>query len=327
MIGSSDKARAATYTQLAAMERAGLPLMKALAHVSKQGGPAASLLLPLERELKSGKSLPEALASVEGFSPLEIAVMSAGNTAGSLPECFQQLAQTFERRAALKVKVAGALAYPTLLLHLAILLPNLFIIIKDGLAAYLAAIAVPFGVLYGVVGGGFFLIKFLRKTNPALLDRFLLAIPLIRGVERKVSLAYGVGAFSLLYRNGVSIIESLETAGNVTPNSVIASVFDRMADTLRSQGSDLAAALALEAHNLPDWAVELLSTGATSGQLDGMLENVTTRLDEEVQTDVSRLVVALGGAVFAFAALVVAYKVISFYAGYVGQINKLTGGR
>ncbi len=327
MIGSSDKSRAATYTQLAAMERAGLPLMKALAHVSKQGGAAAALLQPLERELQGGKSLPEALANVQGFSPLEVAVLGAGNKAGSLPECFQQLAQTFERRAALKLKIAGALAYPTLLLHLAILLPNLFIIVKDGVLAYFAAIAVPFGVLYGVVGGCFFLSKFLRASNPVLLDRILLSIPLIRGVQRKISLSYGIGAFSVLYRNGVSIIESLETAGQVTPNSVVAGVFDRMAEVLRTQGSDLGAALALEAHNLPDWAVELLSTGATSGQLDSMLGNVTTRLDEEVQTDVSRLVVALGGAVFAFAAMVVAYKVISFYADYVGQINKAIGGR
>ena len=30
---------------------------------------------------------------------------------------------------------------------------------------------------------------------------------------------------------------------------------------------------------------------------------------------------------FAFAAMVVAYKVISFYADYVGQINKAIGGR
>lgn len=327
MIGSSDKARAALYTQLAAMERAGLTLLKALAHVSKQGGSAAALLHPLERELNAGESLPEALAKVEGFSPLEVAVISAGNTAGSLPECFQQLAQTFERRAALKVKIAGALAYPTLLLHLAVLLPNLFIIVKEGLVAYLGAIAVPFGVLYGVVGGGFFLTKFLRASNPALLDRILLSIPLIRGVQRKISLAYGNGAFSLLYRNGVSVIESLETAARVTPNSIVAAIFERMAEVLRGQGSDLGAALALEAPNLPDWAVELLSTGATSGQLDTMLANVTTRLDEEVQTDVSRLVVALGGAVFAFAALVVAYKVISFYADYVGQINKAIGGR
>jgi len=326
MIGSSDKSRAATYTQLAAMERAGLPLMKAMAHVCKQGGAAAALLQPLERELQTGKSLPEALDSVEGFSALEVAVLNAGNKAGSLPECFQQLAQTFERRAALKLKIAGSMAYPTLLLHLAILLPNLAIIVKSGVVAYLGAIALPLGVIYGVVGGAWFLSKFLRASNPALLDRILLSIPLIRGVQRKISLAYGFGAFSVLYRNGVSIIESLETAGTVTPNSVIASVFDRMAEVLRSQGGDLGGALALEAHHLPTWAVELLSTGATSGQLDTMLANVTTRLDDEVQTDVSRLVVALGGAVFAFAALVVAYKVISFYADYVGQINKAIGG-
>lgn len=327
MIGSSDRARAATYTQLAAMERAGLPLLKALSHVSKQGGAAAVLLQPLEAELNRGQSLPEALDAVSGFSPLEVAVLKAGNTAGSLPECFQQLAKTYEGRAALKVAVVGAMAYPTLLLHLAILLPNLFIIIKDGVAEYLAAIALPFGVLYGLVGGGYFLATFLRKSNPALLDRILISIPVIRGVQRKISLAYGFGAFSLLYRNGVSVIESLETAGRVTPNSVVAGIFERSAGVLRDQGTDLAAALALEAHNLPSWAVELVSTGATSGQLDQMLTNVTTRLDEEVQTDVSRLVVVIGGAVFAFAAMVVAYKVISFYAGYIGQIDKLTGGR
>ncbi|MBL4847618.1 MAG: type II secretion system F family protein [Planctomycetes bacterium] len=324
MIGSKDRARAATYTQLAAMERAGLSLLKAIDHVCKQGGAGAVLLRPLAADLHRGQSFPEAIQAAPGFSPLEVAVLSAGSTAGSMPECFQQLAKTYERRAAVKMAILGKLAYPTLLLHLAILLPNLSVIVTDGLLAYGLAIAVPFGVIYGVIIGGVMGAKILRTSSPALLDRILLSIPLVGAVARKSSLAYGFGALSLLYNNGVPVLTALETAATVTPNSVVAGVFQRCADSLRQDGSTVSAALSQESHNLPSWAVELLSTGSVTGQLDEMLKNVTQRLDEEAEAGVTRLVMVLGGVVFAFAAMAVAYKVISFFSGYADMINGLS---
>ena len=51
-----------------------------------------------------------------------------------------------------------------------------------------------------------------------------------------------------------------------------------------------------------------------------MFGSVTRRLDGEVETGVKQLVVALGAAVFMSAALFVAYKVISFWADYMGQL-------
>lgn len=326
MIGSSDLARAATYTQLASMERAGLPLLKAIEHVSRQGGAAATLLRPLQVDLNGGRSLPEALQRSAGFSRLEVAVLSAGAKAGSLPESLSQLAQTFESRAKVKRAIVGALAYPTLLLHAAIFLPSLALLIKEGVAGYLIAVSIPLGVLYGVVVGGFLLHRTLRKSQPVLLDSFVLALPVVGSVERKASLAYGFGALGLLYRNGVSLLEALETAAEVTPNAVVAATFRRCRDQMATSKSDLSEALAAEAGNLPPWALDLVTTGAASGQLDDMFASVTRRLDEEVATGIKQLVVALGAAVFMSAALFVAYKVISFWADYMGQLDRALGG-
>ena len=326
MIGSSDLARAATYTQLASMERAGLPLLKAIEHVSRQGGASAALLRPLQSDLHGGRSLPDALERSPGFSRLEIAVLSAGAKAGSLPESLTQLAQTFESRAKIKRSIVGALAYPTLLLHAAIFLPSLALLIKEGIKGYLVAVSVPLAVIYGVVIGGYLLFRTLRRSKPVLLDSIVLAVPVVGGVERKASLAYGFGALGLLYRNGVSLLESLETAAEVTPNAVVAATFRRAHDQMANSKSDLPEALAAEALNVPAWALDLISTGAASGQLDDMFGSVTKRLDEEVQTGIKQLVVALGGVVFMSAALFVAYKVISFWADYMGQLDRALGG-
>jgi type IV pilus assembly protein PilC len=325
MIGSDDHRRASVYSQLASMENAGVPILRSIEKIVAKSGFGRKVLGEMVEPLRSGVPLGEAWGCSSNVSALEHKVVRAGARAGSLPRVFTRLSATFEARANLKRTYAAKLAYPVLLIHGAIVLPSIPLMILKGTDAFLLACIIPLAVLYGTVFGCYYGYKFGKKTSPRTTDTLLLRIPVFGGMERRASLLEGLRALELLYGNGLSMLESLEAAADVTPNVVVADTFRRLTDHL-SGGMQLGEAIYEEDHVFPDYVCELVSTGATTGQLEELLIKANERLEDDVQIARSMLIKAIAGAVFAFAALMVAYQVISFWSNLMGNVNKMTGG-
>ena len=324
MIGSKDKARAAVYTQLAATQKMGLSLGKAVDRLVEKGGYGALMLADVRGPLLAGDPVEEAFEQSEAISPLEVKVIAAGAKAGSLPQVLANLAERYTQRAATKAAFVGKLAYPVFLLHLAILFPSIPLLVSSGTPAFLQATLIPLAVGYGLVFGLYVAYRQGKQHAPRVLDNFLLRVPVVALIERRSSLADGLRALELLYGNGVPVLESLASAREVTPNVVVGDLFERLAHRL-ADGESLGEAVALE-DDLPDYVIELIATGSSTGQLDDMLGKANERLEEEVQTARSLLVKAIGGIAFGIAALFVAYQVISFWSNLMNQVNKIGGG-
>ncbi|MGE0713639.1 MAG: type II secretion system F family protein [Planctomycetota bacterium] len=327
MIGSADHRRALVYGQLATLEKAGVSIVDSVERVARKGGFGARMLGDVVAPLRGGESIGEAFARAESISRLEAQVIGSGAKAGSLPKVFERLAKTYEGRANLKRNYAARLAYPVFLIHAAIVLPSIPLLILKGPSAFLTATLVPFAILYGLVLGSYLLYSAGKARMPWVLDGILVRIPVISAIERRASLAEGLRALELLYGNGVSLLEALETARDVTPNLVVAQVFQRLSDRL-ARGDDFGDALLAEDPGfVPDYVLELGSTGASTGQLEELLAKANERLEDDVALARSLMVKVVAGAVFAFAACVVAYQVLSFWSNLMGNINKITGGR
>ena len=324
MIGRSDRARARVYQQLATMEKSGLPILRSVERIVSRGGLGKSMLAPVLREMKDGQDIGTAWASSDEISVLEARVVGSGGKSGALPETFNQLGDLYDDRAKTKVELVGSLAYPIFLVHMAILIPSIVVWFKDGLPAFLIAIGVPLGILYGATIGSFVVYRGLKSTSRHAVDGFLLSLPVIGGIVTKLSLSLSLKAMEAMYRNGVPIIEAVVTAGEVCPNRVLGVAFERIAQALRD-GSDLGEAFEAEAALMPTVVLDTIATGATSGQLDEMLMRANMVLEDEAKQARKILIVILGGAAFAFAVLVVAYQVISFYSNLMGQATKAFG--
>ena len=108
-----------TFTQgLASLLKAGLVLDRAL-HIigatSERRG-IRRLCVDLERRVRAGSGFSEALSEHQGFFPAYyIAMASAGELGGSLPEGLERLGAFVERAAAIRERIISSLIYPAML--------------------------------------------------------------------------------------------------------------------------------------------------------------------------------------------------------------------
>jgi type II secretory pathway component PulF len=300
------------------MERAGLPLQQSIARLVEQGAGAA--LATVQARLAAGEGIEEAFAAAQELTELERRLIGASAKGGRLPDALDQLADHFEGRAAIKRAIAFDLAYPLLLLHAAVFLPNLPLLVTDGAGAFAAAVLTPLGICYGALAALVLGWRALRTGSPETADGLLLSVPVLGGLLRKQALVTSLRVLQMLYASGVSIIEAAAAAAAVCPNRSVGRTFTRVRERLAS-GSPIGAAFAAEP-TLPTGVIDLITSGELAGTLDDMIGRAARQLDDEAKLARRALLVALGGAAFLVAAGVVAYKVIAFYSAYFNRLNQ-----
>lgn len=323
LLGFEDVERASLWRRMAAMERAGIPIQGAIERLVAQGG-AARVLEPVEADLAEGLSIGEAFARAEGLEELERRLVAAGSKGGRLPEVLEDLAAHFEDRAAVKRGLAAGLAYPVFLVHAAVFLPSLSILVSEGLLAFLVAVFGPLAVLYLAVGGCVVGWRALRAGSPRAADRLLLSVPILGGVVKKRAVATSLDVLRLLYASGIPVLEAAEAAAAACPNAEVASAFQRVHEAL-VEGMSLGLAFAAEP-GMPASVVDMVATGESSGSLDDLLGRAARQLEDEAKLARRALIVAAGVAALMLGALVVAWKIFSFWAGYFEGITRAMEG-
>lgn len=324
-IGSGDSARASVHRRLATLERAGIPLLVGVRKVVERGG-EGRVLEPVLAALEAQEDVATAFARAPGFSPLERRVIAAAERSGTLPESLDQLAHIFDERAKAKQALLFATAYPLFLLHAAVFLPALPELFKSGLGGFAKAVLIPLGTLYGVAIASVFVFRAARRAQPAAVDRLVLSVPLVNTLERSRSLAIALRALGVLYGNGIPIDQALEAAADICPNAYLAGAFTRVRDSLK-EGLEIAEAFALEEGVLPHDIVDLIQTGATTGQLDAQLAYAREQLDLKARQTRAALIGILSVGSFLAVAAYIGYTVISFYSNYLNQALNAAGGR
>src|SRR5919206_2927171 len=109
--------------ELATLLKAGLPLDRALAMIVEmtEHAQVRKLIERLLMAVRNGASLTQALEPErDRLPPIYVGMVSAGEAGGSLPEVLGRLADALEQSEALKETVRSALAYPALVLIVAI---------------------------------------------------------------------------------------------------------------------------------------------------------------------------------------------------------------
>lgn len=320
MIGTGDMQRAALYHRLSAAERAGIPILTSLGRAVESGS-AGKVLEPVRERLAAGDDMGKAVDAAPGLSRLERSLIRVGAKGGKLPEVFDALAQLLEDRVAAARKLAGGLAYPVFLLHAAAFLPSLPVLITKGVIDFIVTAFTPIVIGWGVVVGGLLLLRSVRRANPAGVDAAVLRVPLLAAMVRNQSLALGFAALKICVQSGVPLLEGLELTAHAVPNRAVAQVFERARQRMVDEQISFGGAIAFE-KELPADAVDLLTTGEQTGQLDTMLGRAAERVETEAKQARTVGIVVLSTGAFLCAAGFVAFKVISFYAGMFSQFEK-----
>ena len=322
------KEKALFASKLAALVDAGVPIVRGLDLMAKQQKMPMfrRALTKVSLDVNEGVSLGAAIRRwPKVFDQLTIAMVEAGETGGVLDEALQRLAKLLEDNAKLQNQIKGALGYPVAVLIIAILVflgMTIFLIptfagIFQDLGAELPAftqLLVNLSDLlrsefsFFVVGIFMMLIWAFSKyygtyKGRRQIDSIILKLPLFGDLIMMTATAQFCRIFSSLTRAGVPILTSLEISSQTAGNSIISdSILDSRA--MVQEGVLLSTALVRQ-QVLPDMALNMLSIGEETGEMDKMLSKVADFYEDEVGAMVKALtsmlepamIVVVGGIV------------------------------
>src|SRR6266436_4020615 len=121
--------------QLAALVRAGIPILQAIAMLRKRAASARlrAVLGDVEEQIRGGAALSQAFAAQGSIFPrIYTASILAGERSGALDEVLKRYVTYMRRNVGLRRKIRGALAYPLFLLFA-----------SGGMVTFLATYVVP----------------------------------------------------------------------------------------------------------------------------------------------------------------------------------------
>jgi type II secretory pathway component PulF len=310
--------RANLYHQLAQLSAAGVTLVSALELVERHP-PARSDRAPLARVRQSilhGSSFTDGLLATGRWLPaFDVALLHAGEQSGRLPDCFKLLADHYTGGARLARQVFADLAYPLLVVHVAVfLLPFPEFFASGNTAAYLAKTIGGLAPFYLLV---LFFVFALQGRHGfawrAWVERVLHPVPWLGSARRAMALARLAAALESLLSAGVSILQAWPIAalacGSPALIRAVASFEPRWAAG-EPPGDTLS-----QSRGFPEVFSSLYHSGEISGKLDESLRHLH-QLYQEEGTRKMHLVARWGPQLFYFVvAFFVAMKVIAFYRG------------
>jgi len=319
--------------QFGTMAGAGVPVLSAL---DLLGGQVTSKLLrrilkEVARDVEAGLSLAAALGRhLRHLPPALVNMAAAGEMAGILEEVFGRLADHFEKEHAVNQKVRSALAYPVVVLVMAVavvlllltfVVPN-FVLLFEGLGT---ALPWPTRLLLDMSGfvrrrllfilgaGGLLAVAFARAIRTprgaALADRWILRVPAIGPLVLKQAVARFCRTLASLLASGVPILSALEVVQGTVGNRTMAEVVGRtrvavleghpMVHTLRS--SPL----------IPGMVTQMIAVGEETGQTETMLLKVAEFYERDIDALVERFAATIQPMVMAGLAVGIGFVLIA----------------
>lgn len=328
MTSVSVKDKAVFSRQFAAMVNAGVALVRSLQVLSEQcsNRKLKKALQEVSAEVQQGTNLSDAMRKhPDCFDNLYVSMVQAGEVGGVLDEVLNRLAKLLEDVARLQNQIKGAMAYPVVVGILAVivflamtmfLIPIFAGIFKDiggelpPLTQFMMDVSIFLRspnvlIVPPILIGAFIAYKKYYSTpvGRQTIDRLALKAPIFGDLIQKTAVARFCRTFGTLTRSGVPILNSLEIVRDTAGNQVVANAVDASRREIQ-QGGMLSLALQRE-QVFPPMAIQMMSIGEETGELDAMLLKVADFYEDEVEQAVKALtsileplmMVVLGGMV------------------------------
>ena len=297
--------------QLATLLGAGLPLDRSLQVLLElaENARVKQTLTSIRDQVREGGSLSDALDAQHGsFSRLYVNMVRAGEVGGSLDQTLERLADYLERSKDLKDSVVSAMIYPIMLMLLA----------GGSLVLLLVYVIPQFTPIFEELGGDLPLVTRIVLGVGAVLQNFwwgliglvVLAVILFRRMlaDPQKRLRWDTGVLGMrwigdlvakmeiarlsrtlgtLLSNGVPLLSGLSIASNVMNNTMLRKSVEQTTQEVKT-GGGLARNLA-ETGQFTRLALQMVSVGEETGQLDSMLLKVADTYDKEVRNTIDRL--------------------------------------
>lgn len=298
--------------QFSTLIEAGIPVIQALDALLEQIEHKALLRIvrKIRTEVNEGSTLADAMQKHEKtFGDLYVNMVHAAETAGRLGPVLTEMSDMLEERQALGGELRSAMTYPVVMLvvglgvvafMLTTVVPNITSMF-DGSGAELPGLTQvmlsisdflqTFGLPLLVVGAGiFFMLRSLIQRNEQaemLWHKIVLNLPVFGSLAHKTALTRFTGTLSVLLKSGVPIISALRIARNVTPFLPYKRALENVIVSV-SEGAHLGDVLK-ETKMFPSLVINMVTIGEKSGQLENMLERLSSSMAIDLKTRLSGL--------------------------------------
>ena len=326
----STKTLAVATKQLSSMIRTGLPLLEALNILSESSDDKTLKAVFKEASIgiSRGATLQEILEKhPDVFDDMYLALVSAGETAGLLPEVLDREAKLLESLSKIKGQIQSALTYPIAIFVLTVIVIPVFTDMYSSSGTKLPALTQflvdasnlikdPSFLIKSIPAliVGFILAKRQMKTNKFInwKDSMLLKLPITKDLVTKSCLANFSRTLSSLNSAGVPILEALMISKRTLGNRVFQRIADKMNTEIQA-GQPIYKVLALEVKVIPIMFTSMFRIGEETGELSEMVDKLADFYEDEVSTSVKSLTSVLEPLMIVFVAIVVAFILVAMY--------------
>jgi general secretion pathway protein F len=266
------RTRAELFTQLAALETAGLPPDKAFSMIrlEVQGQPRIEAARKL---LARGLDPAQAGEKSSLFTQLEVRVVSAALQGGSPAAVYRRLGETYTTRAAQVAKIKSRMLLPGFTLVLGLLLnplPALFAA-TISVGGYFWQVLKPLIFLYALLQVALRLPRWLHDTEAEdAIDAFVPKIPWIGPMLVRRNARDFFQALAMLLEAGVPMFDALPPAVDTIANIRMRHQYEALVDAVRG-GATFAQALRMLPYLANSRVLDFVQTGEASGTLPDML--------------------------------------------------------
>jgi type IV pilus assembly protein PilC len=334
--------------QFATMIDAGLPLVQCLEILSAQGDNVAlnKVLKDVKNHVEQGATFSDALSKhPKVFDELFCSLIRAGEMGGILDTILNRLAVYIEKNVKLKRQVKGALTYPLATFGIALtvcavllgyVVPTFETMFKDFGGELPAMTAFVIGISNGFVdlaplfalgiGGLVWVITYTfrhPKTRPYW-HKFMLSVPILGPVMRKIAVARFTRTLGTLLSSGVPILDALDVVAASAGNVIIERAIRFSSDKIR-EGRTMAEPLT-ETGVFPPMVVQMIGVGEQTGALDQMLNKIADFYEEEVDVAVAAMTSMIEPLMMVVVGGMVGFLLIAMYLPIFDIAGKVSEG-
>ena len=308
IFGKRKKVKAQTmamfYSQLAALLRAGVPMIRSLNVMADQSSNAllTEVITDIRARVEDGESIGDAMARYpKVFNEMGCNMVRAGTEGGFLEDALDRVGKFTELQEDLKGRTISAMAYPIFLFSVgSVVLTGLLVFFvpkfdpmfdrlrrKGEMPSATEALLATSTFLqtYGwvlvvlmIVAAFAIRAKIQSESGKDLVDRFKLKIPVLGEILMNLAVARFCRVLGTLLNNGVPILQSLDIAGTAAGNRLLQESVSDATENIRS-GESLATPLRASGH-FPQSVVEMISVGEESNSLDKVLPEIADSLEK-----------------------------------------------
>lgn len=321
--------------QMATMLESGIALLRVISIIEKQAEKPKlkEMFSQIKNDVSQGQTLSSALAkNPKYFDKLYVSMVKAGEASGSLDVVLVRLAKSKEDSEELKGRVKGAMIYPVIVVAVS------FIIVY-GLMSFvvprfvemfagagmempaltqvvinISAVMAKFWhvILGAVVGGIFLLIKTVKSPKgKEKFDEFILKIPMIGSLLRKVAVARFTRTMATLLSSGVPILLAFDIASETSGNAVISKAVVLARNSIK-EGNTIAKPLE-QSGEFPVMVTQMIEVGEESGTITEMLNKISDFMETDIKQGIQDLVAAMEPLAIVIMAVVVGTIVIALF--------------